>query len=138
MMKNIASSMSPLFTAAGTADLEKPSDTEIVPISRTIGPEQLLDEERPSAEETPSDSGRETTAPPSGNVTEEFRLDEQVHSEADFEGIIGKCSTLRRLLELVKTVAPSNSTVLLLGETGTGKELIARAIHNLSRREDRT
>jgi formate hydrogenlyase transcriptional activator len=71
-------------------------------------------------------------------VTEELRLDQQIRSEADFEGIVGRSSTLRQLLELVKTVAASNSTVLLLGETGTGKELIARAIHSRSLREERT
>jgi len=56
----------------------------------------------------------------------------------DFEGIVGQSSALRHVLDLVETVAPSDSTVLLLGETGTGKELIARAIHERSRRKDRT
>jgi formate hydrogenlyase transcriptional activator len=56
----------------------------------------------------------------------------------DFEGIVGQSSALRHVLNLVETVAPSDSTVLLLGETGTGKELIARAIHERSRRKDRT
>ncbi len=56
----------------------------------------------------------------------------------DFEGIVGQSSALRNVLRLVDTVAPSDSTVLLLGETGTGKELIARAIHDRSRRKDRT
>ncbi|PYV62173.1 MAG: Fis family transcriptional regulator, partial [Acidobacteria bacterium] len=56
----------------------------------------------------------------------------------DFEGIVGQSSALRHVLKLVETVAPSDSTVLLLGETGTGKELIARAIHDRSRRKDRT
>jgi len=48
----------------------------------------------------------------------------------DFEGIVGQSSGLRHVLSLVETVAPSDSTVLLLGETGTGKELIARAVHD--------
>jgi formate hydrogenlyase transcriptional activator len=56
----------------------------------------------------------------------------------DFEGIVGQSSALRHVLNLVETVAPSESTVLLLGETGTGKELIARAIHERSRRKERT
>jgi formate hydrogenlyase transcriptional activator len=56
----------------------------------------------------------------------------------DFGQIVGNSSTLKRVLQLVETVAPSDSTVLLLGETGTGKELIARAIHDRSRRRDRT
>jgi formate hydrogenlyase transcriptional activator len=51
---------------------------------------------------------------------------------------VGQSSALRHVLDLVETVAPSDSTVLLLGETGTGKELIARAIHERSRRKDRT
>src|ERR1700740_691610 len=55
-----------------------------------------------------------------------------------FDQIVGGSATLRHVLELVDTVAPSDSTVLLLGETGTGKELIARAVHDHSRRKDRT
>src|SRR5882762_10070692 len=109
-MKNIASNMSPLFTAAGVTDLDMPSDIEILPIFRTIGPERLLSDGRPSTEEPPAHPARETTVPPSSNVTENLRLDEEIHSEPDFEGIVGKSSTLRQLLELVKTVAPSNST----------------------------
>jgi len=58
--------------------------------------------------------------------------------EMDFEGIVGQSSALRHVLNLVETVAPSDSTVLLLGDTGTGKELIARAIHDRSRRKERT
>jgi formate hydrogenlyase transcriptional activator len=115
-----------------------PSDTKIVPISRTIGSERLVDGKRPSTEETPSDPGRETTAPPSSNVTENLRLGEEIRSDADFEGIVGRSSTFRQVLQLVKIVATSDSTVLLLGETGAGKELIARAIHNRSRRKART
>jgi len=61
-------------------------------------------------------------------------LEEEIRSEADFEGIIGQSPALRKVLQLVEMVAASDSTVLLLGETGTGKELIARAIHNLSTR----
>src|SRR5438105_10809334 len=56
----------------------------------------------------------------------------------DFEQIVGNSPALRQVLQLVETVASSDSTVLLLGETGTGKELIARAIHDRSRRKDRT
>ena len=63
-------------------------------------------------------------------------LDEPLRDE--FKGIVGQSSTLRKVLQLVETVATGDSTVLLLGETGTGKELIARAIHNRSRRRDRT
>jgi|HubBroStandDraft_5_1064220.scaffolds.fasta_scaffold45861_2 formate hydrogenlyase transcriptional activator len=65
------------------------------------------------------------------------RTEETVSSGAGFEGIIGKSSVLRRLLQMARTVAGGDSTVLLLGETGTGKELIARAIHGLSPRNTR-
>src|ERR1700692_2409648 len=69
---------------------------------------------------------------------EKLYLEDQIRGEMDFEGIVGQSSALRHVLNLVETVAPSDSTVLLLGETGTGKELIARAIHERSRRKDRT
>ncbi len=65
------------------------------------------------------------------------RIDEPANSETGFEGIIGRSSGLRRVLQMVETVACGDSTVLLLGETGTGKELIARAIHSHSPRRDR-
>jgi len=69
---------------------------------------------------------------------EKLYLEDEIRGEMDFEGIVGQSSGLRHVLNLVETVAPSDSTVLLLGETGTGKELIARAIHDRSRRQDRT
>jgi len=64
-------------------------------------------------------------------------LEEELITTHHFEEIIGKSSGLRRVLKHVETVAPTDATVLILGETGTGKELIARAIHNLSPRRDR-
>jgi formate hydrogenlyase transcriptional activator len=69
---------------------------------------------------------------------EKLYLQEEFRSEMGFEQIIGSSATLKHVLELVDTVAGSDSTVLLLGETGTGKELIARALHDHSRRKDRT
>jgi formate hydrogenlyase transcriptional activator len=69
---------------------------------------------------------------------EKLYLEEEIRSEMNFENIIGNSPVLKHVLELVETVAPSDSTVLLLGETGTGKELIARAVHDRSRRKDRT
>src|ERR1700720_3275554 len=69
---------------------------------------------------------------------EKLYLEEEIRSEMNFENIIGNSPALKHVLELVETVAPSDSTVLLLGETGTGKELIARAIHDRSRRKERT
>jgi len=69
---------------------------------------------------------------------EKLYLEEEIRSEMNFENIVGNSSPLKHVLELVETVAPNDSTVLLLGETGTGKELVARAIHDRSRRKDRT
>jgi formate hydrogenlyase transcriptional activator len=69
---------------------------------------------------------------------EKLYLEDEIRVEVDFEGIVGQSTALRHVLQLVETVAPSDSTVLLLGETGTGKELIARAIHERSRRRNRT
>ncbi len=64
--------------------------------------------------------------------------DSEISSEYCFEGIVGKSAALQKVLEQVAIVAPTDATVLLHGETGTGKELIARAIHNLSARRRRT
>jgi formate hydrogenlyase transcriptional activator len=69
---------------------------------------------------------------------EKVYLEEEIRAELDFEGIVGQSPGLREVLNLVETVAPADTTVLLLGETGTGKELIARAIHERSFRKDRT
>src|ERR1700732_5334273 len=68
---------------------------------------------------------------------EKLYLEDEIRGEMDFEGIVGPRSPLRHVFNLVETVAPSDSTVLLLGETGTGKELIGRAIHDRSRRSSR-
>jgi DNA-binding NtrC family response regulator len=62
---------------------------------------------------------------------------EGLHSDTSFSEIIGESAPLRRVLKEVETVASTGSTVLIYGETGTGKELIARAIHNISSRSDR-
>src|SRR5271165_3656825 len=61
----------------------------------------------------------------------------EISSDYGFEDIVGKSSALRRVLEQVAIVAPTSATVLIHGETGTGKELIARAIHKLSGRSQR-
>ena len=64
-------------------------------------------------------------------------LDDEIGSEPNFEEIVGRSVSLQRVLRQVEVVAPTGSGVLIQGETGTGKELIARAIHNLSSRRDR-
>jgi formate hydrogenlyase transcriptional activator len=69
---------------------------------------------------------------------EKLYLEEEIRSEMNFENVVGNSPALKHVLEQVETVASSDSTVLLLGETGTGKELIARAVHQSSRRKDRT
>ena len=66
---------------------------------------------------------------------EKLYLEDEIRSELKFEEIVGKSEALRRVLQQVETVAPTDSTVLIYGETGTGKELIARALHNLSARQ---
>lgn len=68
------------------------------------------------------------------NVSEEFSQTYESSSEPNYFGIVGQSFALRQVLHLVDMVAGSDSTVLLLGETGTGKELIARAIHERSQR----
>ena len=65
-------------------------------------------------------------------------LEEEINLENRFEDIVGESTELRQVLREIETVAPTNATVLIQGETGTGKELLARAIHRLSPRKDRT
>jgi formate hydrogenlyase transcriptional activator len=65
-----------------------------------------------------------------GSVADEDELIEATN----FNGIIGKSSAIRKVLKQIETVAPTNSNVLTIGETGTGKELVARAIHHPSAR----
>ncbi len=69
---------------------------------------------------------------------EKLYLEDEIRTGYDFEEIVGDSQSLQRVLRAVETVAPTDSTVLIQGETGTGKELIARAIHNLSGRRQRT
>jgi formate hydrogenlyase transcriptional activator len=75
--------------------------------------------------------------PSSDSLTEEICAEDEMSFIAGFEGIVGQSSALREVLQQVEMVAPTDSTVLLLGETGTGKELIARAIHARSFRKNR-
>jgi len=67
---------------------------------------------------------------------EKLYLEDEIRSVVNFEEIVGESPALKKVLTQVHTVAPSDATVLILGETGTGKELIARAIHRMSTRKD--
>jgi len=69
---------------------------------------------------------------------EKAYLEEEVRTELDFGDIVGETPALRSVLKHVATVSPTDSTVLICGETGTGKELIARAVHDLSPRREHT
>jgi formate hydrogenlyase transcriptional activator len=71
-------------------------------------------------------------------VQEKSYLENEIQKELGFEEIIGQSPALREVLKSVRVVAPTDSTVLLLGETGTGKELVARSVHALSSRHDKT
>ncbi|HEY6084567.1 MAG TPA: sigma 54-interacting transcriptional regulator [Nitrospira sp.] len=69
---------------------------------------------------------------------EKLYLEEEIQTEYNFQEIVGDSHALKRVLKEVQTVASTDSTVLILGETGSGKELVARALHNLSDRRERT
>jgi formate hydrogenlyase transcriptional activator len=71
-------------------------------------------------------------------AVEKLYLEEEIRNEFNFEEIVGDSPAIKAALAQVELAAPANTTVLVLGETGTGKELIARAIHNLSARRERT
>jgi len=71
-------------------------------------------------------------------AAEKVYLEDEIRTEYNFEEIIGQSAALKSALHQVETVAPTDSAVLICGETGTGKELVARAIHDLSQRRERT
>jgi formate hydrogenlyase transcriptional activator len=71
-------------------------------------------------------------------ASEKLYLEDEIRTEHNFEELIGASPSFKRILKQIETVAPTGSTVLIRGETGTGKELIARAIHSLSDRRERT
>ena len=74
----------------------------------------------------------EIVSPQSSKGT--LHLDEEIRSEPNFEEIVGESDALKQVLKQARTVAPTDASVLILGETGTGKELMARAIHRMSSR----
>jgi formate hydrogenlyase transcriptional activator len=70
-------------------------------------------------------------------ASEKLYLEEEIRAELNFEEIVGESGALKKVLSQARTVASSDATVLILGDTGTGKELIARAIHRMSSRKER-
>ncbi len=70
-------------------------------------------------------------------IEENISLRQQIKEKFRFEGIIAKSSKMLKIFELIKTIAPTNATVLIAGETGTGKEIVARAIHHQSKRRSK-
>ena len=82
-------------------------------------------------------SHEETEALKARFEAEAVYLQEEIKTEHNFEEIIGQSAPVRQLLRNVEQVAPTEATVLIQGETGTGKELVARAVHDWSRRKDR-
>ena len=93
----------------------------------------------PASQASSSSTSRpESKIPRDDKLAEEkFYLEDEIQTEHNFEEIVGESPALRQVLQEVETVARTDSTVLILGETGTGKELIARAIHHLSHRNTR-
>jgi formate hydrogenlyase transcriptional activator len=81
---------------------------------------------------------REIEAVKNKLAQEKIYLEDEIRNDSSFEEIIGQSPALRKVMQLVQTVAPSDSTVLLRGETGTGKELVARALHDHSLRKNMT
>ncbi len=71
-------------------------------------------------------------------IEENISLRQKIKDRFQFEGIIAKSTKMFKIIELIKTIAPSNATVLILGATGTGKEVVARAIHHQSPRSNNT
>jgi DNA-binding NtrC family response regulator len=118
---------------AGAAEfLTKPVDDEALlgTIQRCIASyvEEEIRSDQNGGNNEVSDEGQKLSL-------EELYLEDEIRGELRFEDIVGGSRALSRLLEQVKIVAPTDSTVLICGETGTGKELIARAVHNLSVRK---
>jgi len=110
---------------------EFPADIMLGPVETADGP-MVLSVIRDISEKKESEEALRRSE------QERHYLEEELSTEYKFEEIIGESVGLKRVLKEVETVAESDATVLILGETGTGKDLIARAIHQLSSRRDRT
>jgi DNA-binding NtrC family response regulator len=95
------------------------------------------DEDLLSAVDQAINRGRQVEQLKFQSTQEQPYPEDELRSEISFSEMVGKSAALRHVLQQVETVAPSDSTVLILGETGTGKELIARAVHQRSRRRNK-
>lgn len=126
------SSNSPL--AYGHANAPQPRYT-VINFARTHHHKEVLKTriENPPAIR-PVDEGDRNTTNPEDLVLSIDRPDQEADTLHSFQGMVGRSFALKRTLQQVATVAPTDATVLIQGETGTGKELIARAVHNLSPR----
>jgi PAS domain S-box-containing protein len=119
----------PAFIAGISQDIAERKRSEEELRSREMANRKLLEEVRALQEQLQRENS---------SLKEEILLfQEGVDPGKMFEEVIGSSPAIRRTLELVERVAPTNSTVLVTGETGTGKELIARAIHMVSNRSDK-
>jgi DNA-binding NtrC family response regulator len=105
-------------------------------LKETPGEMSQVDNQVAMAEDAPAYEGLRES--PDQLEDQRLYLESEINAEYNFEDIVGKSAALRKVLAQVAIVAPTGSTVLLHGETGTGKELFARAIHNLSPRRQRT
>jgi formate hydrogenlyase transcriptional activator len=118
-----------------------PTGSTGVVLPETLLPDRATAPATSALEFNPTDAGR-SDFEELGHIKKATQLqpfDSGRHlSDETFCGIIGRSPSLLRALQDVKSVAPTDSTVLILGETGTGKELIARAVHQFSSRQDRT
>jgi PAS domain S-box-containing protein len=109
--------------------------SQLAAVNRTLTAEVA---ERKRAEEELKKAFDEISLLKDRLAREKLYLEEEILTEKRFEEVIGESQALRAVLRQIEKVAPVDSTVLIQGETGTGKELLARALHRLSRRHDRT
>ena len=106
-------------------------------LTKPVHDENLLNAIRQCIARHQAAGGAPLGAPVDDLEDQRVYLQSEISSEYNFEDFVGNSPTIKRVFEQVSIVAPMDSTVLLHGETGTGKELIARAIHNLSTRRER-
>jgi transcriptional regulator with GAF, ATPase, and Fis domain len=135
----------PILTAAGQVighlavmdDKPMPEDTRGLAVLRIFAARAGAELERLQAEEKLHRALAEVETLKNRLQEENVYLQEEIRKEHNFEEMVGRSPALLEMLQEVELVAPTDSTVLLYGETGTGKELVARALHDRSARKDR-